>query len=402
MSSSSLSITTNDTNNELVIETPEQLKASFGKLLCFANEEECTTVEIVPLEQAAILSRVYKVHVEFPHDNKKTYIAKFLKSTLPLEEMFVVEGTFYRQYAQELARPIDGIFIPQALYCGKKCLVLEYIENTTSYTLLESCPNHQIAQVWTCLAGIHGHFWNTPIVEGLSLTAGIGTAMTGQEKERTFPILWSDFCDSLEDLSDEQRQRLEEVCEDLSQRRLREIHEQVHQHQYTCIHGDFHVGNLLFHEDTLVVLDWATCGRGNHMIDVVFFFLVSTRLSIQEVFDKWLPFYYNSLILQCNDDNAFEYSWETCVEDFKTCLLNQFIILVCYDEISKSLLKNQVDSKEELQHYSQHFQNVNKRCVEALLSKEMNLEQYPLPPLKTTNNDGDVEACNDDMVIRKL
>lgn len=134
-------------------------------------------------------------------------------------------------------------------------------------------------------------------------------------------------------------------------------------------------------------------------------FLVSTKLTITAMMSKWLP-YYHQVLLESNTE--LDFPWDTCVSYFRTCLLNQFIVLVCYDDISKTLLKTQVESSEVLEHYSQHFMNVNKRCIEALLSQEMNILEYSLPPLKTdsdgaTTSDGGAEAfSNHDAVIRQL
>jgi len=97
-------MTTNQEEEEevLVIESPEQLTTVFAKLLQrqypdAAFPQDCS-VEITPLSQAAILSRVYQVTVCF-HDSPPAlkWIAKFLKSSLPLQDMFVVEGVFLQK-----------------------------------------------------------------------------------------------------------------------------------------------------------------------------------------------------------------------------------------------------------------------------------------------------------------
>lgn len=381
---------------ELSIESPEQLVAVFGKLLQrrYPGAAPCHSVDIQPLSEAAILSRVYQVTVSQANEHVPSrWIAKFLKSSLPLEDHFYVESNFYTTCAQELREAVTFIEIPKALYCGAKCIVLEYIANTTSYTLLEGCPHYRLELVLSSLAHIHAHFWNaqSPISDLLSPTAGIGSAMSGLQKEQTFPKLWKAFVDEVL-LDDAQRVQLHTICRDLSKRRLGDTHDQVHQYQPTMIHGDFHVGNLLFHDNnnTVTILDWATCGTGNFMVDVVFFFLVSTQLSTKEMMHTWLP-YYHQVLLESNPN--IDVSWKTSVYYFRTCLLNQFIVLVCHDEISKMLLKTQVESSQLLEHYSQHFTNVNKRCVEALLSEEMNLSEYALPPLKTAS---DMATINDE------
>lgn len=267
---------TNHEVEDLSIESPEELVAVFGKLLQrrYPNgAAPCSVADIEPLSEAAILSRVYQISVsQNDSDIPSRWIAKFLKSSLPLEDMFTVESSFYTSYAKELQEAVDSIEIPKALYCGAKCIVLEYVSDTTSFTLLDGCPQDRLDLVLSSLARIHAHFWKQPTT-GLSPTAGIGTAMSGLQKEQAFPNLWKAFVEDIS-LDDAQGEKLNAVCSDLSNRRLRDIHERVHEYQPTLIHGDFHVGNLLFNNDTskLTILDWATCGAGNNMVDVVFFF----------------------------------------------------------------------------------------------------------------------------------
>ena len=393
--------TSNIEREELVIESPGQLVEVFGKLLGVAAPTNCN-VEIEPLSEAAILSCVYQVTVSVSdNDVPSRWIAKFLKDTLLLEQMFQVEGTFYKTQAAQLCKELDSpIHIPKALYCGPKCIVLEYVPDTISFSLLEGCPPERLELVLSSLARIHAHFWNRPPISGLSSTAGIGSAMSGLEKEQTFPSLWKTFVDEVA-LNPVEKQKLGALCTDLSKRTLQDIHKQVHEYQPTLIHGDFHVGNLLFHNDSkLTILDWATCGEGNNMVDVVFFLVVSTNLNSTEIMSTWLPFYHRVLL---ESNTTIDFSWEMCVSHFRTCLLNQFLVLVCYDEISKQLLASHVESKDLVEHYTIHFENVNRRCAEALLSEEMNVLEYRLPPFKTasTTSADDRPERRDD-IIRQL
>jgi hypothetical protein len=389
----------NTERDELVIESPEQLVVVFDKLLGVVAPN--CSVDIEPLSEAAILSSVYQVTVSVNEsDQPSRWIAKFLRPTLLLEQMFDVEGTFYKSLADEHWNELDSsIHIPKALYCGPKCIILEYVPDTISFTLLEGCPLERLELVLSSLARIHAHFWHRPPIAGLSSTAGIGSAMSGLEKEETFPNLWKAFVNDVA-LNHDEKQKLVALCTDLSKRKLQDIHKHVHDYQPTLIHGDFHVGNMLFHNDSkLTLLDWATCGAGNNMVDVVFFLVVSTNLNMNEIMSTWLPLYHKVLL---ESNPTIDFSWEKCVSHFRTCLLNQFLVLVCYDEISKSLLAFHVESRNALDHYTRHFENVNRRCVEALLSEEMNIFEYPLPQFKTTSSTTNPRRERRDNVIRQL
>jgi thiamine kinase-like enzyme len=56
----------------------------------------------------------------------------------------------------------------------------------------------------------------------------------------------------------------------------------VHRHRVTCVHGDYHIANWLFptnndQQRKPVLIDFATTGFDNPMIDLVFFLVVSTN-----------------------------------------------------------------------------------------------------------------------------
>ena len=368
------------------IESPEELadRAVFEQLIRrrYGENVQVGSVLMSPQQGHAILSRVVQVNITYLASVPSIptlWIAKFQKPSMPLDDdMFRVEGTFYRKYAKEMSRSVQ---VPTAVYCGKRCIVLEKIQNVISYSLLESCPSDRLESTIGAMAHIHAQFWNKGHgdLKNLSHAAGIGSVMSGVEKEETFPLCWKDFIQQQSD-----NNALTTLCQNLARRRLRDVHTRVHEYQPTLIHGDFHVGNILYTlenscDKQLWLIDWATCGAGNPMIDVVFFFLVSTRLSMKDMIHTWLPYYYDIL----RADNVDDFSWDACLFAFRTCLLNQFLVLVCYDQVSKTLLSREAETKEAREHFTQHFENVNRRCVEALFSDDMNLSSYPLPPVKT-------------------
>ena len=109
----------------------------------------------------------------------------------------------------------------------------------------------------------------------------------------------------------------QQLLQRLEPLRLRDVHERVHapSSRRTCVHGDYHIANWLFRNNYVfnsdkgddsntptrptdpssrkpVLIDWATCGYGNPMIDMVFFLLVSTKDDIVSDIEPWLQRYY--------------------------------------------------------------------------------------------------------------
>lgn len=306
---------------------------------------------------SAILSQVVELEVTSNQPNQPNLIAKFLKPSLPLSEMFRVEGTFYEHHQLP-----DTIFAtPTCIAAGPRFLLLEKVPDIDTYTLIESCPHGCIPELVRRMARLHAHYWKSPenlLVSKLSMTAGMGSALTGPQKQQLFSQHYTGFGGDLQ---------CQDLCQSVNQLNLCALHNRVQSFQPTLIHGDFHVGNLLFRtqDEQIFLIDWATCGAGNPMVDFVFFFMVSTSgISVEIVLDKWLSFYHGELTRTTSDTNV---SLSDLRRHFVNCLINQFVILVCYDQTARGLLQQEAANPEILKMYNQHFDNVNQRCADAIL-----------------------------------
>jgi hypothetical protein len=233
--------------------------------------------------------------------------------------------------------------------------------------------------------------------------------MPGPDKARYFVENYSEFCQHLvEQKLDVQRASLEEFCRQLAESsRVLDIHDSVYMFTPTLIHGDFHVGNMLFanisgienvDDDKNVtspiwLLDWATCGQGNPLCDFVFFWVVSTNDSdARTMIQHYLPLYYDTLMKSrrghdkpmplAESDQLCDFTYAQCLFMARTCLIHQFILLVCYDTWTRNFLLdicNKDGDDATLQFYQQHFDNVNRRCALAVLSDEAEVLQRLFP-----------------------
>lgn len=335
---------------------------------------------------SAILSQVVEFEITSNQPKQPPLIAKFLKPSLPLSEMFRVEGTFYEHHQLP-----DTIFAtPTCIATGPRFLLLEKVPDIDTYTLFESCPHAYIPELVRRMARLHAHYWKSsenPLVSKLSMTAGMGSALTGPQKQQLFAQHGTAFGGDLQ---------YQDLCQSVNHLDLCALHNRVQSFQPTLIHGDFHVGNLLFRkqDEQIFLIDWATCGAGNPMVDFVFFVVVSTSgISVKTVLDKWLPFYHGELTRTMSDTTQLNVSLSDLRRHFVNCLINQFVILVCYDQTARGLLQQEAATPEILKMYNHHFDNVNQRCADAILESGALLEAALPTSLKASST---AAACTEE------
>jgi hypothetical protein len=348
-----------------------------------------------PVEQG-VLSRVYRVHLDYEESASAAskaatttldassippnlWIVKFRRGELDLEWMFVTETAFYSKFRNSLLAAVDSstnlpFEIPQMLYGSNDCIVLKGIPQATCHQLSEGCPHDKISVLLECLSAWHATCWESPLfqeelVSLLSNPPGIGHRLDKLQLEHLVRQDWSMFLNNITDMDPKLRQASQTLSETLAPLRLRNVQEQVQEQKWTCVHGDYHIANWLFPNNgdgkqKPVLVDWATCGHGNPMVDVAFFLVVSSDDEVVSNVHPWLHRYYETL-LKWNP--KIELTYDTCCEWFQLALLNQWIILVAYDGMCRVIAQAEPDASKR-QGILNHFQRVNRRALLCMTS----------------------------------
>ncbi|ETI37639.1 hypothetical protein, variant [Phytophthora nicotianae CJ01A1] len=278
---------------------------------------------------------------------EKRFVGKFLRPEFPFESMFSVESKFYNKFTTK-----------------KEC-----VESVKTFTCVDGSPPHHIPILVTKLAQMHARFWNHDC-NGLAIPAGIGSQLTGEEKRLQFPDCWMDFLNDVP-LESSEKTKLTVLCQRLSQKpdQLKVVHDMVDNGPSCLIHGDFHIANMLLPTDgteneVTWLLDWATCGKGNPLRDLAFFFIVSVQASHRQAQEaQCLEIYHKALTAETG---AVRLSLEELHRQYKVCVLNQFLILVVFDSLSKSLAANAKTERLRVE-LDEHFREVNRRsCLSVL------------------------------------
>ena len=401
--------------------------------------------EIAPITQG-VLSSVYKLTVVMKRSISTTrkeeetilWIVKFPRPELQLDWMLECEANFYRQqqgrngtHEESSVLPFD---IPQFIYAGcsssennnnfdkkkkpHQCLIIEGIPDVTCGPLTDGCPPDKIPYLIEAMAAWHAHNWVVTNIDddddddddsearrtyyhNLCPLPGMGQRLDPLQLEHLYRQEINAFLERLlvqEDTSTNSiSPRTVQFLKELQNYKLRAIPQRLRSKACacTCIHGDYHIANWLFpknnnntQKDKMkkkpVLVDWATAGYANPMIDLVFFLVVSTtntETMIVEAKEKWLPFYYSHLQeyyyhygnnkahndsgmdkLSPLHDDALRYEW------FQWAAINQLLILVAYDELCRQSVAP--DDASTLAH----FQRVNRRAI--LLVEVLFLQEW--------------------------
>lgn len=287
-------------------------------------------------------------------DDKLNVIAKQIRADFPQEEMFRVEIAFYN-IMNNKTQIGESIFIPRVLFQSPNQLLI--LEKLNGKSIGNKCPISTIDRMITCIANLHHTMWDTPC-DTLSKTAGIGSALPGLQKEIQFPNLYETFLSNV-NVSIQHKEQLHSICQQISSCSISNLHDSVH-HFKAFIHGDLHMGNILLMKDNQFgIVDWATCGSGNPMRDVAFFLIVSCDWNLLDI-PALLQLYYTTL------NKPSTWTIHECKTHFYSCVLDQFIILVCYDALSKQIAHGSTSSSEKSRLLS-HFDRVNANACQAVL-----------------------------------
>ena len=367
--------------------------------------------------EEGVLSHVVRVNMEYEPSHSNTMVPhglviKFLRHDAPQHRMFLTEGAFYSSANDTLRRNLIPFNVPKAIYLSANCIALEEICGR-SVKLVDGCRDLNDAE--SCiklLAKMHARSWigcssdcsnEKPKYGDFDPCPGVGLALDGLAKERCFVSKHAKYLDLYASSASEEnvildenaQARLRSLSKQLCNYRLREIHDRVVSYRPCLIHGDFHVGNLIFPLDdgnAPVLIDWATCGRGNPIFDLVFFLVVSTpRGGENEEYTKnLLELYYLTLIDDDTSDNAnairrdFPSYNGSFLGMYTNVVLNEFLILIAYDDLARQFVESAENPAVKAER-SCHFGNVARRCMAALLNIESAIE-WPL-----LKSEGDME-----------
>jgi Phosphotransferase enzyme family len=390
---------------------------------------KCPSVVSVNIrrEERGVLSVCLRVHLEFDDEASSTnnyklegkssnnhqrddllpsyWIVKLVRDDLNLSWMCRNEHRFYSVFAPALLPSSSSsaksqhplpFQIPKYLDGSDSHLILEQVLDVDTVVLVDGCPVDKLGQLLENLAALHATCWQHEFLlskntsgdpnhagagfdhhsdDALVFPVGMGQRLPKLQKEGLFVRSWEDTLDNMVfeddvdvDGSSDVRSFARKLCQHLADLRLRDIHDMVHRHRITLVHGDYHVSNWLWPTDRRkpFLVDWATAGMGNPMVDFVFFLVVSTNDDCVTKSKECLQKYFE-LLLKYNPELSLAINIELLDEMMRWALLCQWLILVSYDAMCRQIAMSEKDAKKR-EMTARHFNNVNRRTVLAMRS----------------------------------
>jgi len=332
-----------------------------------------------------ILSRVYHVIVTYHMSDDESmdhsvtslpnmWLVKLPREDLPLQEMFHTEMIMYETFKVALPNLDLPFTVPRILLGSNQCLMIEGIPDIVCYELIWGTPMDKISFVTKILASLHAATWKSEFfavrTKNIQRPPGIGHALLPLQRQFLFQQNWRIAVETTVQNGGIQREVQDfivNICHELSFRRLQDVHEIVHSQELCCIHGDFNISNLLFPKELddgrkPVLIDWATAGYSNPLIDVAFFLILNDCAAADSM--TWLRQYHHELI-QWKSNQMDEFSFNEMVHIFRWAILYQWIILVAYDGMSAQLAEG---NQKLVEAKLKHFNNVKRRAMETLYS----------------------------------
>jgi len=390
-----------------------------GNILASSVEEESisptvsSTTDVSPPTAFCLYSSEKDEDALIPAD----WLVKLCRPDLDLCWMIQNENIFYSRIVSSMNAETScfarlPFTLPKFLCGSDQHLILQEVIDVQTHPLSEGCPSDKINFLLRCMAALHAACWESKVLllslnsnnnidvedrsscDSLIFPAGMGQRLPPLQKEGLFISSWQETIGHLrlrKELDTKQLDFITTLSQKLSSLKLRDIHEMVHQHRVTCVHGDYHIANWLFPisgNRKPVLIDFATTGFDNPMIDFVFFLVASTNDTTVSNTPLFLEKYYQ-LLIEYDPNLTSKITLATLQEWLPWTLLCQFMILVAYDRKCRNIAKaEQDDTKRENQ--IQHFCNVNRRIVLAMSSIE-NWETI-LSKIEATTNKERIEV----------
>ncbi|RHY51479.1 hypothetical protein DYB30_006161 [Aphanomyces astaci] len=340
----------------------DKVKAVISKLFA---ESPPLVVEVKDMD-VGVLSHVFHVTVAFDNAQPPRHlVVKCPRPEFPfLHSMFEVERAFYTETKHDA---IPFLLAP-FLHASSEDVVLDKVVNVQSYNCFDGCPAKLVPTILRKLGAMHADCEYIPgqTFPQLASVPGIGASLSGEAKQAQFPSLFAPFLGTLDD--SELAQALEPICNQLcvGDATLSRVHDIVDTWPHkSLVHGDFHVANMLFDgktSDDIWLLDWATSGASNPLRDVAFFFIVGVATDVRRSVEQAVLDEYADQVAQAVPSLTSLDVWHM----YRLCVLNQFLILVVYNELTMSLAE-QGSSVVKQDTLRRGFVETNRRAGRAVL-----------------------------------
>jgi hypothetical protein len=259
-------------------------------------------------------------------------IAKFSAVSKEMRERAIGsyerEIRFYRELASHSALPVPTCYYADIDPASHRhILLLEDMAPAVSGSRLTGCTAAQAALAVRHIAAFHAAWWEHPALSALDWLPDPDFGDDPGASQRQYESWWPRFLENLGDAP------LPEPILAMGKRfgshRAAIEHHLFNAPPRTLLHGDFHLGNLVFASagsgTPFAVLDWQMLRRGRAVRDVAYFLSENLLPDVrQKVEGPLLKEYHRGLV----EGGVSGYTIEDCLTDYRLALLQRFRALV--------------------------------------------------------------------------
>lgn len=216
------------------------------------------------------------------------------------------EVKFYTAMLEENPLPV-----PRCHYCacdensGASVLVLDDLGAGRSVPFVEGCSLVDAERVVDALADIHRTFWNSSVLEQMQ---GVGTV-----DEFDFEAIWARYEGVLSEVLDgtDVPPILAKMGDYLAEYHRDVMGSLLNEAPITLLHRDVQVDNILFHLNSVSILDWQFVGKGRAGYDLAYFLISSLDPVLRRTHELDLVTRYVNRLARA--DYCFDQCWKDYV-----------------------------------------------------------------------------------------
>lgn len=262
----------------------------------------------------------------------RALFAKFSAATPAMRARAISAYAKEVRFYQELALR-SGLTVPACYYAAidpashLHVLLLEDMAPAVSGSRRAGCTPDQATLVVRHIAAFHAAWWEHPALSALDWLPDPDFGSDPAASQSQYESWWPRFLENLGDVP--LPDPIREMGEVFGPHRAAIERHLFNAPPRTLLHGDFHLGNLVFASAAggvpFAVLDWQMVRRGRAAQDVAYFLSENLLPAVRRKIERGLLADYHRWLVE---GGVSGYTFDDCLRDYRLSLLQRFRALV--------------------------------------------------------------------------
>ena len=298
------------------------------------NRENVVSVSVSPFADASGLTgQISRLSVDYDLEDAgapKSLIAKISSVTPEMRNhpntifAYEREVRFYQEIAHQTTLPTPAFYYGAVdTETGMHVLLLEDLAPAVSGSRVAGCSPEQAELAVRHIARFHVDWWESPQLGEICWLSDARDPYHNPDAAKVeYERWWTGFFEKTKHLLPDQ---IREFGEDFGPHRAAIEHYLFSESPQTLLHGDYHLGNLVFGTPEggvpFAILDWQSLRRGRGVRDVAYFLSENLQIEDRRAIEMGLLRDYHQTLI---DNGVGGYSFEQCLHDYKLSLLQRF------------------------------------------------------------------------------